>query len=75
MHILFMSLEIVFQKAFLDTDIVPAVVWTPDGQLISCGDDKLVYRWSADGEKLGKITTLNVFVTWMSWFPATGKQV
>jgi len=56
------------------TDIVPAVVWTPDGQLISCGDDKLVFRWSSDGEKLGKVTNLNVFVTWMTWFPATGKQ-
>lgn len=54
-------------------EIVSAVAWAPDGQLLSCSDDKHVCRWSADGEMLGKFS-IGVFVTSMSWFPSTGKQ-
>lgn len=57
-----------------DDEIVSAVAWAPDGQLLSCSDDKNVCRWSADGEMLGKFS-IGVFVTSMSWFPSTGKQV
>jgi intraflagellar transport protein 80 len=57
----------------IDTDIVTAVVWTPDGQLITCSDDKDIIQWTADGEKPTKITSLNnLFVTCIAWFPATG---
>lgn len=59
----------------LDTEIVSAVVWSPDSQLISVSDDKQFCRWSADGEKLAKFTNLNVYATWISWFPTTNKQV
>mmetsp|Transcript_5293 Transcript_5293/g.8626 ORF Transcript_5293/g.8626 Transcript_5293/m.8626 type:complete len:779 (+) Transcript_5293:121-2457(+) len=55
------------------TDIASAVAWAPDGQLISCGDDKNICKWGADGDSLGKIP-VNVFATCISWFPATGKQ-
>jgi intraflagellar transport protein 80 len=52
---------------------VSAVAWTPDGQLLSCSDDKNVCRWGADGENLGKFP-VGVFATSISWFPSTGKQ-
>jgi hypothetical protein len=59
----------------LDTEITTAVSWSPDCQLLSCSDDKIVGKWGADGESIGKITTLNVFISSLSWFPASGKQV
>ncbi len=52
-----------------------AVVWSPDGQLFSCSDDKNIIRWSADGEKLGSFSANGLFVTWVAWFPSAGKQV
>ncbi len=58
-----------------DTEIATALTWSPDCQLFSCSDDKIVCKWAADGSCLGKINTLNVFVTGISWYPATGKQV
>jgi WD40 repeat protein len=50
------------------------VAWSPDGQLLSCSDDKVICKWGADGDLLGKIP-IGIFVTGLSWFPATGKQV
>jgi WD40 repeat protein len=63
-----------FFLSITDTDIVSAVAWSPDGQLLSCGDDKVICKWGADGESLGKIP-IGVYATCISWFPATGKQV
>ena len=60
---------------FPDSEICSAVAWSPDGQLLSCSDDKTLWKWSADGEKVGKIPSLNFFATNVSWFPASGKQV
>ena len=59
---------------FTDSDIVSAVSWSPDCQLLSASDDKLLCKWGSDGEINGKISTLQVFVTRISWFPTTGKQ-
>mmetsp|Transcript_19257 Transcript_19257/g.42924 ORF Transcript_19257/g.42924 Transcript_19257/m.42924 type:complete len:770 (+) Transcript_19257:82-2391(+) len=55
------------------TEIVAAVAWSPDGQLLSCSDDKVICKWGADGDMLGKFP-IGVFATCISWFPATGKQ-
>jgi intraflagellar transport protein 80 len=42
---------------------------------MSVSDDKNVVRWSADGEKLGKFSLNNLFVTSIAWFPSAGKQI
>jgi intraflagellar transport protein 80 len=59
-----------------DHDIVTAVAWTPDCQLFSCSDDKVIWKWTADGESAGKVTSFdNLFITNISWIPPVGKQV
>ena len=58
-----------------DAEITTAVSWSPDCQLLSCSDDKIVGKWGADGESIGKINTLNIFISSLSWFPVSGKQV
>lgn len=60
---------------FVDSEISNGVVWSPDSTLLSCSDDKVICRWSADGELLGKISSVPHFCTSLSWFPAAGKQV
>eukprot|EP01041_Mallomonas_annulata_P002936 gene2936-5768_t len=56
------------------TDIATAVAWAPDNQLISCSDDKILIRWSSDGEVVGKISSISLYITEISWFPVIGKQ-
>ena len=60
---------------FLDSDVVSAVAWSPDCQLMSCADDKILCKWGPDGDMLGKITSLTAYATSISWLPAVGKQV
>ena len=60
---------------YLDSEIATAVGWSPGNELLSCSDDKIVCKWGADGEPTGKITTLNVYASSLSWFPTSGKQV
>lgn len=59
---------------FVDVDFVTSIAWCPDGTVLSVSDDKEVIRWTAEGEKIGKVTTLSVFPTSLAWFPASGKQ-
>eukprot|EP01038_Epipyxis_sp_PR26KG_P012029 gene12029-16102_t len=56
------------------SEIVTAVTWSPDSQLLSCSDDKIICKWGADGEKLGivPIKELNIFITSICWFPTAG---
>lgn len=57
-----------------DTEMVPAVAWTPQGELYACSEDKEISRWSMDGELLGKAGELDAVVTDMHWFPSVGAQ-
>ena len=66
---------VVSVKANEHQDIVTAVSWSPDCQLLSCSDDKVILKWGADSASTGKITTLAAFPTSISWFPTIGKQV
>lgn len=55
-------------------DIASAVTWSPDCQLISCSDDKVLAKWGADGSSSGKITNITAYSTDVHWFPGSGKQ-
>lgn len=36
---------------------------------------QVIVKWGADGEKVGNnITSVNIFITSLTWFPSTGKQ-
>jgi hypothetical protein len=60
---------------FSDSEISTSTSWSSDCQLLTCGDDKVIFKWGPDGENLGKVASLNVFATCVEWFPAFGKQV
>lgn len=69
------SLCLIFNN-YVDTDVVSSVAWSPDCQLISAADDKVICKWGPDGDVVGKITSLNSsYVTSISWMPVIGKQV
>ena len=55
-------------------EICTSIAWSPDSQLLSCSDDKVLCKWGADGESLGKVATLTAYATSISWCPAVGKQ-
>jgi WD40 repeat protein len=69
LHVLILFLII------LDTDIVSGLAWAPDNQLFSCSDDKVICKWSAEGVSAGKIPNINLYISNISWFPSSGKQV
>ena len=60
---------------YIDADMVTAVAWAPDSQLVSCSDDKSLGRWTAEGAAAGARIGVDVFVAHVSWFPSVGKQV
>lgn len=59
----------------LDNEIATSLAWSSDSQLLSCSDDKQIFRWSSDGERVGTALSVPVFVTSASWFPSSSKQV
>lgn len=56
------------------TEIVTACCWTPENDAVSCSDDNTIVRWRMDGEVVGKITTIDAYVTSIDWSPSIGKQ-
>jgi len=62
-------------KANQHSDIATSVAWNVDNQLFSCSDDKTICKWTADGEAVGKIESIQSYITNIDCFPGTGKQV
>ncbi|RHY74799.1 hypothetical protein DYB34_009094, partial [Aphanomyces astaci] len=56
------------------TEIVTACCWTPENDVITCSDDNTIVRWRMDGEVVGKVTSVDTFVTSVDWVPSVGKQ-
>jgi len=56
-------------------EIATSLAWSSDSQLLSCSDDKQIFRWSSDGERVGTALSVSVFVTSVSWFPSSNKQI
>jgi len=42
--------------------------------LYTCSDDKQILKWSQDGEMLGKIASVDAFVTSLAWAPNAGRR-
>jgi intraflagellar transport protein 80 len=57
-------------NACADEEMVTALGWTTTNELFTCSDDKTIWRWSANGEPLGKVMQLETYVTSFHWFPA-----
>mmetsp|Transcript_12473 Transcript_12473/g.33372 ORF Transcript_12473/g.33372 Transcript_12473/m.33372 type:complete len:742 (-) Transcript_12473:178-2403(-) len=55
------------------SDIVTGVCWTPNGELLSCSDDKSILRWNSQGESQGKVGAFDSHFTGMHWFPSVNK--
>ena len=53
-----------------DEDIITALGWTASNELYTCSDDKTICKWNMNGEPLGKVMQLDVYVTDFQWFPA-----
>lgn len=59
----------------IDSEVATALAWSPDCQLITCSDDKSIIKWTTDGTSQGKIAAIDIFITGISWYPTSGKQV
>lgn len=46
------------------------LTWNQTGNIYSCGDDKVIYKWNGNGEKLSKVCDLKQYVTCIDWFPS-----
>ncbi|CAM9565795.1 unnamed protein product [Ascophyllum nodosum] len=55
-------------------EMVTAVAWTPENELFSIAEDSTIHRWDGSGNPVGKVATLEAFVTSVTWFPSAGKQ-
>jgi len=68
-----MKLQVTQQGNNHHSDLVTAACWTPSNELYTCSDDKKICKWSMDGELIGEVCKVDVFVTGMHWFAAVGK--
>ena len=55
MHISRMTHPYSFHVAVADEDMVTAVGWSANNELMSVGDDHVIQRWAMDGEPQGKV--------------------
>jgi len=55
------------------TSLVTAVGWAKSNkqyELLSCGDDKTVWKWHVEGQPIGKLCDLDAFCTTMALMPS-----
>lgn len=56
------------------TEIVTACCWTPENDAVTCSDDNSIVRWRMDGEVIGKVASMEAFMTAVDWAPSIGKH-
>lgn len=69
-----MKLKVTQQGTNHHTDMVTASCWTPSNELYTCSDDNTICKWGMDGELIGEVCKVDVFITGIYWFPAIGNQ-
>lgn len=65
-----MRLKITQGDANKHTKMVSAVGWSAGNELHSVGDDKLILKWSLDGEPGAQVSEVDTFPTDMQWQPS-----
>jgi len=55
-------------------DSCTAVVWGPNNELFSAGDDSQVWKWNMGGEPLSRITEVEAVPTDIKWFPQSKRN-
>lgn len=63
-----MRLEVKVARQHRET--CTAVGWSFTNELVSCSDDRSVWRWSMSHEPIGQMMPLDAYVTALDWFPA-----
>lgn len=61
-------------KIIIDSEIISSLGWSADCQLFTCSDDKSIVKWGSDGSSMGKIATVNYYITGISWYPSSGNR-
>lgn len=69
-----MRLKVTQQSENLHKEIVLALGWSPNNELITASDDSTVQRWGMDGSALGKLCDLEQFTTDLHWFPTSANR-
>lgn len=65
-----MKLKITSVNKQQHKDIATAVGWSFANELLSCSDDKSIWRWSMNAEPVGQLIAMDAYVTKLDWFPA-----
>jgi len=67
-----MRLKVTQEEVPKHSSIVVAVGWYKTNkqyQLLSCGDDKAIWKWHVEGTAIGKLCDLDAYCTTMAWMP------
>merc|ERR1719296_195123 len=54
--------------------MVTSVGWTPQNELFTVSDEKLVLKWGLDGEPQNKVCDIESFCTDCKWYPSVNNN-
>jgi len=69
-----MRLKVTQDEVPKHSSIVVAVGWFKSGkqyELLSCSDDKSIWKWHVEGSPIQKLCDIDAYCTTMSWMPNT----
>eukprot|EP00698_Gefionella_okellyi_P003713 TRINITY_DN13461_c0_g1_i1.p1 TRINITY_DN13461_c0_g1~~TRINITY_DN13461_c0_g1_i1.p1 ORF type:complete len:760 (-),score=156.24 TRINITY_DN13461_c0_g1_i1:43-2322(-) len=55
-------------------EVVSAVGWDGSNELLSCGDDKSMFRWNMSGESIGQLQAVDTCCTDLAWHPSSRQR-
>mmetsp|Transcript_6247 Transcript_6247/g.15948 ORF Transcript_6247/g.15948 Transcript_6247/m.15948 type:complete len:765 (-) Transcript_6247:257-2551(-) len=65
-----MRLKVSSQRQHQHKEVATAVGWSFANELVSCSDDKTIWRWSMNQEPVAQLMEVDGYVTALDWFPA-----
>jgi len=66
-----MELSVTSHPVNKHTEIVTGVSWSGSNELLTVGDDKVVWMWNAEGEPQATLLEVECFCTSLLWHPAS----